>query len=160
MRDDAFSLVNSLVNRGIPFRRDQFYIGTNAGDEMTCVARGFLISAIAYGVVGMLLGLHMGITHNHGQMPTHAHILVIGWVSFFLFGIYYLQFGKVTSRALALVHFWMAQAAFIGLVTGLWLIYSGRNQFEAIAAVSSTAYALSFLVFVAAAVPVLWAHKD
>ena len=128
--------------------------------RMHSVARGFLISAIVYGVLGMLLGLHMGITHNHGQMPTHAHIMVIGWVSFFLFGIYYLQFGKVTSRALSLTHFWLAQCAFIALVTGLWLIYSGRNQFEPVAAVSSIAYALSFLVFAAAALPVFWARRD
>jgi cbb3-type cytochrome oxidase subunit 1 len=123
---------------------------------MNGIARGFLISAITYGVLGMLLGLHMGITHNHGQMPTHAHIMVIGWVSFFLFGIYYLQFGKITSRALSLVHFWTAQAAFVALASGLWLIYSGRNQFEPVAAISSTAYALSFLVFAAAALPVFW----
>lgn len=127
---------------------------------MNSVGRGFLISAVVYGVLGMLLGLHMGITHNHGQMPTHAHIMVIGWVSFFLFGLYYLQFGKVTSRVLSQIHFWMAQGAFVALVSGLWLIYSGRNQFEPVAAVSSIAYALSFLVFAAAAVPVFWSRRD
>jgi cbb3-type cytochrome oxidase subunit 1 len=133
---------------------------TRGVNAMNSIARGFLISAIVYGVLGMLLGLEMGITHNHGQMPTHAHILVIGWVSFFLFGLYYLQFGKVTSRALSLVHFWMAQCALIALVIGLWLIYSGRNQYDPIAAVASIAYALSFLVFAAAAVPVLWTRRD
>jgi cbb3-type cytochrome oxidase subunit 1 len=127
---------------------------------MNGIARGFLVSAVAYGLLGMLLGLHMGITHNHGQMPTHAHIMVIGWVSFFLFGIYYLQFGQATSRTLSVIHFWLAQCAFVALVTGLWLIYSGRNQYEPVAAVSSTAYALSFLVFAAASIPVFWARKD
>lgn len=129
-------------------------------NAMNGIARGFLVSAVVYGLLGMLLGLHMGITHNHGQMPTHAHIMVIGWVSFFLFGLYYLQFGKATSRTLSVIHFWMAQCAFIALVIGLWLIYSGRNQYGPIAAVSSIAYALSFLVFATAAVPVFWARKD
>ena len=127
---------------------------------MQGVARNFFTLAVVYSLCGMALGLHMAITNDHGQMPTHAHIMVIGWVSFFLFGIYYLQFGKVTSRALSLTHFWLAQCAFIALVTGLWLIYSGRNQFEPVAAVSSIAYALSFLVFAAAAAPVFWARRD
>lgn len=127
---------------------------------MNSVARIFFVSAIVYGVLGMALGLHMGITHNHGQMPTHAHIMVIGWVSFFLFGLYYLHFGKVTPRALSLAHLWIAQCAFIALVIGLGLIYSGRNQYEPIAAISSIVYAVSFLVFAAAAVPVLWKRVD
>ena len=127
---------------------------------MNGIARGFLVSAVVYGLLGMLLGLHMGITHNHGQMPTHAHIMVIGWVSFFLFGIYYLQFGQATSRTLSVIHFWLAQCAFVVLTSGLWLVYSGRNQFEPILGISSIAYALSFLVFAAAAVPVFWTRKD
>src|SRR5690349_9500297 len=47
------------------------------GYGMNAIARGFLVSAVVYGLLGMLLGLQMGISHNHGQMPTHAHIMVI-----------------------------------------------------------------------------------
>jgi uncharacterized protein involved in response to NO len=126
---------------------------------MNAIARGFFVSAILYGVLGMLLGLAMAILHDHGQRPTHAHIMVIGWLSFFVFGFFYQQFGAAMSRALSLVHFWMAQCALIGLIIGLWLIYSGKNQFEPIAAVSSIAYAVSFLVFAAAAIPALWTRK-
>lgn len=53
---------------------------------MRAVARGFFTAAIAYGLLGMLLGLHMVIGHDHGQRPTHAHVMVIGWVSFAIFG--------------------------------------------------------------------------
>ena len=127
---------------------------------MTGVARIFFIASLVFGMAGILLGLSMAMRGDHGQMPTHAHIMVIGWVSFFLFGLYYLQFGKATSRALSLVHFWLAQCAFVALMTGLWLIYSGRNQFEPVAAVASTAYAISFLIFAAAAVPVFWSRRD
>jgi hypothetical protein len=124
------------------------------------IAKGFFISAIIYGLLGMLLGLEMAISNNHGQMVTHAHIMVIGWVSFSLFGFYYFQFGKAVSRVLSLFHFWMAEGALIGLVIGLWLMYSGRTQYEPIAAVSAITYALSFLVFAVAAIPVLWAREE
>lgn len=124
------------------------------------IARGFFITAIGYGILGMLLGLHMAIAQDHGQRPTHAHILVIGWVSFFLFGMFYLHFGKVVSRMLARVHFWLAEASLAGLVVGLWLIYSGKTQYEPIAAVSSIVYALSFVVFALAAIPALQAQTE
>lgn len=127
---------------------------------MNGIAKGFFISAIIYGLLGMLLGLHMAISDDHGQMPTHAHIMVIGWVSFFLFGFFYFQFGKSVPRALSLVHFWMAQCSLAGLAVGLWLFYSGRTQFEPVAAASATAYALSFLVFAVTAIPLLRAHKE
>jgi cbb3-type cytochrome oxidase subunit 1 len=127
---------------------------------MNSIAKGFFITAIIYGLLGMLLGLEMAISQNHGQMPTHAHTMVIGWLSFSLFGFYYFQFGKVVSRTLSLLHFWMAQCALIGLIIGLLLVYSGKTEYEPIAAVSSIAYALSFLVFTVAAIPVLWARKE
>jgi ABC-type methionine transport system permease subunit len=127
---------------------------------MNSVAKGFFISAIIYGLLGMLIGLEMAISNNHGQMPTHAHTMVIGWLSFSLFGFYYFQFGKAMSRTLSLIHFWLAGCAFIGLIIGLLLVYSGKTQYEPIAAVSSIAYALSFLVFAVAAIPVIWARKD
>lgn len=127
---------------------------------MSSIARGFFITAIAYGVLGMLLGLQMAITQDHGQRPTHAHILVIGWVSFFLFGLFYLHFGRAVSRTLARVHFWMAEVALAGIIVGLWLIYSGRPQYEPIAAVSAITYALSFIVFAVVAIPVLQAQTE
>ena len=127
---------------------------------MTSISRGFLTAAIIYCLLGMLLGLHMAMTHNHGEMPTHAHMQLIGWVSFFLFGLFYHLFGKAVRPILAVLHFWIAQAAMLGLMIGLWLVYSDRTEYEPIAAISAIAYAVSFLVFAAAALPVIWTRKE
>src|SRR5208283_4609743 len=108
---------------------------------MHSIARWFFITAIIYGLLGMLLGLEMAIAHDHGEMVTHSHIMVIGWLSFSLFGFYYFQFGKAASRTFSLLHFWMAQLSLIGLIIGLFLFYSGKTEYEPIAAVSSIAYA-------------------
>lgn len=113
---------------------------------MNTIARNFLSAAVIYGLIGLALGLHMAISQDHGQMPTHAHIQVIGWVSFFLFATYYQVFGT-GSGTLATIHFWLAQISMLGIMIGLWLIYSGRTELEPIAAVSSLAYAASFLLF-------------
>ena len=127
---------------------------------MRSIAKWFFITAIIYGLLGMLLGLEMAIAHDHGEMVTHSHIMVIGWLSFSLFGFYYFQFGKAASRTFSLLHFWMAQLSLIGLIIGLFLFYSGKTEYEPIAAASSIAYALSFLVFAVTAIPALWAREE
>lgn len=126
--------------------------------DVVSIARLFFGSALIYGILGFLLGLHMAMTQDHGQMPTHAHIMVIGWVSFALFGFFYHLFGDVVSKPLSLLHFWLAQASFVGLVIGLLLFYSGKTQFEPMAAFSALGYAASFLLFAAVAWPVLRRH--
>jgi hypothetical protein len=122
---------------------------------MQGIGKAFFASALIYGVLGMLLGLHMGISQNHAQMPTHAHIMVIGWLSFAVFGFFYAHYGSAVSKMLARVHLWLAQISLAGLVIGLWLLYSGQTQYEPMVALSSVAYAVSFLVFAAVAMPVL-----
>lgn len=118
---------------------------------MRGIARGFFTAAIIYGLLGMLLGLHMAIGHDHGQRPTHAHIMVIGWVSFAIFGLFYYLLGASVPRMLALAHFWLAQLSLAGLTVGLWLLYAGQVQYEPVAALSSVGYALSFVLFAAGA---------
>ena len=118
---------------------------------MQGIGKAFFVSALVYGVLGMLLGLQMAMSNNHGQMPTHAHIMVVGWLSFAVFGLFYATNGNAAPRLLALAHFWLAQVSLAGLSVGLYLIYSGQKQYEPIAAVSSLGYAASFLVFTAVA---------
>ena len=43
----------------------------------------------------------------------------------------------------------------VGLMIGLWLNYSGRTEYEPIAALSSIAYAVSFVLFAGTALPVI-----
>jgi hypothetical protein len=119
---------------------------------MQGIGKSFFTSALVYGVLGMLLGLEMAMRKNHGQMPTHAHIMVIGWVSFAIFGMFYSVYGSTVPRLLALAHLWLSQITFALLVVGLYLIYSGKTQFDPLAAIGSIGYAVSFLIFAAGAV--------
>ena len=120
---------------------------------MASIARWFFISALIYGVLGMLLGLHMAMTQNHGQMPTHAHIMVIGWLSFAVFGFFYHLFGERVSRVLSGIHCVLAELSLLGIVIGLLLVYGGSPEYEPIAAISSLVYAGSFVLFAIVAWP-------
>ena len=114
---------------------------------MRGIARAFFISAVVYGLLGMLLGLDMAMRHDHGQLPTHAHIMVIGWVSFAIFGLFYFVLGEAVPGWLARAHFWLAQVSLAVLVAGLWAYYAGHTQLEPLAAIGSMAYAVSFVIF-------------
>lgn len=127
---------------------------------MRGIGKAFFLSALVYGALGMALGLHMAMSHDHGQMPTHAHILVIGWVSFAIFGLFYSAYGHTVPHLLAGIHLWLAQISLAGLVVGLFLIYSGQTQYEMVAAISALGYAASFLVFVVAAIAAMRPAPD
>ena len=117
---------------------------------MRSIARNFFISAIVYGMLGMVLGIVMAIAHDHGELPTHAHIMVVGWLSFAVFGFFYTLLGNAVPLRLALTHFWLAQIS-LAVLVGLGLYYAGETQFEPLAAIGSIGYAVSFFVFAFAA---------
>jgi len=49
--------------------------------------RGVLIWALGYATIGTALGIHMAASQNHGELVTHAHILLIGFVLSLVYGI-------------------------------------------------------------------------
>ena len=55
---------------------------------MQGVARNFFILGIVMAIAGLVLGLKMAITQDHGQMPVHAHIMVVGWLMSAVFGFF------------------------------------------------------------------------
>ena len=126
---------------------------------MRGIARAFFISALVYGMLGLLLGIHMAIRQDRAQLPTHAHIMVIGWLSFAVFGFFYHFFGQAMPQLLASLHFWVAEASLIVIVAGLSLVFSGHTEFEPLAAVGAIGYAGSFAVFVVGAILALRAPR-
>jgi len=119
------------------------------------LAARYFGSAIIYAILGMSLGLHMGMSKDHTQMPTHAHLLVVGWVSFALIGIFYHLFPRAASGLLPRVQFWLAQLSLITLVVGLYLIFTGHDGADPIAGVSSIGLLASMILFGVIALPVL-----
>jgi heme/copper-type cytochrome/quinol oxidase subunit 1 len=123
---------------------------------MRGVSAWFFGSAVVYGILGMLLGNVMGVTQDHSQLVTHAHMLLIGWVSFALFGFFYHLFPARAASVLARMHFGLAQLSYLVLILGLFLIFSGNTTpGEPIAGVSSMAYLLSMILFAIVALPVV-----
>jgi cbb3-type cytochrome oxidase subunit 1 len=115
---------------------------------MTGIAGRFFASALIYAILGMSLGLVMGMTQDHSQMPTHAHILLLGWVTFAIFGFFYHTFPSASDSRMASVHFWLAEIGFVMLIIGLFSIFGGRSAMgEPLAAIGSITLLASMILF-------------
>lgn len=104
-------------------------------------------AAVAMVVAGMIWGIAMGISQDHSTFPAHAHLNLLGWVSLFLFGIYYHLHPSLDTARLASVQVWIWVAATIVLSIGVALVHSGRTIGDPIAAVSSLTILADTLLF-------------
>ena len=84
----------------------------------------FLIWALSFAVVGLALGIYMGASHDHAELVTHAHILLIGFVISFVYGMIHRLWLDEPSRGLANVQFVLHQAAAVTMSLALFLLYA------------------------------------
>lgn len=77
------------------------------------------LSAI-FGLIGTVIGSHMAGAGSYAFKPVHAHILLVGWLSMFAWGVFYKVF-KVRARKLIAAQGWTGIIGSIGLTTGMWL---------------------------------------
>jgi hypothetical protein len=61
------------------------------------------LSAI-YAVVGGMIGSHMAGSKDYYLTPLHAHILVVGWLTLFAYGVFYRIFPVPKYTGLAKMH--------------------------------------------------------
>jgi hypothetical protein len=81
-------------------------------------------------LLGMLLGEHMGRTGDHGQMPTHAHIMLVGGVLSITWAVIYKLFA-VKTGLLAWAQTGLHQIAAAVMIACLYLLY-GQLAEEAV----------------------------
>ena len=87
--------------------------------------RKFLIWGLGYAAVGISLGLYMAASQNHGELVTHAHILLVGFVLSLVYGIIHKLWLEKPNRAIANTQFVLHQAAAVTVSVGLFLLYGG-----------------------------------
>jgi cbb3-type cytochrome oxidase subunit 1 len=104
-------------------------------------------AAVILLAAGMIWGIVMGITEDHSTMPAHAHLNLLGWVSLFLFGIYYHLHPAIDLGRLAVLQVWIWIVGTIILTIGVALVHSGRTIGDPIAAVSSLIVFADVLLF-------------
>ena len=114
-------------------------------------------TAVVLGLCGLTLGVGMGMAQDFTLMPVHAHINLLGWVSFFLYGAFYFLVPSAAQGTLPKIHYTLALVGLVVMMIGVAGILTGRTSLEIVAIVGSLiTYAgfLTFLVIVFMAKPV------
>ena len=90
--------------------------------EKTWSLRLIQFSAI-FGFIGTFLGSQMAGEMDYSLRPVHAHILVVGWLSVFAWGIFYRVY-TIKYKKLVAIHSVLAMIGAFGLTAGMWIYNS------------------------------------
>ncbi len=122
---------------------------------MSKTTLGFIFSGIAYLVIGVTLGVLFFIIPETRVLSTvHAHLNLVGFVTFTIFGIAYhilprFRGRPLYSEKLAWGQFWLANVGLVGLLVFLGLgVYVSFDGLRALQAVFGATLAVSIYLFV------------
>lgn len=106
--------------------------------------RKFILTSLGYAIVGLALGIFMAASKNHGQLVTHAHIMLIGFVMSFIYALLHKLWLSNSTSKLAVVQYYVHQVGTAVVVTGLFLYY---GQFVTLETIDPILAVSSILVF-------------
>jgi peptidoglycan/LPS O-acetylase OafA/YrhL len=104
-------------------------------------------TAVLAVIAGMIWGIVMAISRDHSAMPAHAHLNLLGWVSLFLFGIFYHLHPAIDRSKAALVQVTAWIIGTIVLTIGVGLIHTGHDAGEPFAIGGSLTVFAAMLLF-------------
>ena len=108
----------------------------------------FLRLGALFALAGVSLGYWMGMTEQFGLMPVHAHINLLGWVSMFLYGLFYRAFPAAGRGWLPMAHFGLSVLGFLILMPSLALMLLQKPLFLPAMIASEFMLVGSMLLFV------------
>ena len=76
--------------------------------------------AAIFGLIGTFIGSQMSGGMDYSLRPIHAHILLVGWLSVFAWGIFYRVY-TVKYKKLVTIHSITAMLGAFGLTFGMWM---------------------------------------
>jgi hypothetical protein len=98
-------------------------------------------------LIGVSLGIYMGIFQDHQLAPVHVHLNLIGWVSLFLFGMFYKSHTAAIGIA-AVAQVALSAVGYIVMLSGLaGLILTSGAVFFPLAVSGSLLVWLGFALF-------------
>lgn len=107
----------------------------------------FLRLAVLYVLLGVVLGVVMSANSDFTLKPVHVHVNLLGWVSMFLFGLWYRMVPAASETRLAKAHFWIYNIAFPIQMATLTMFVFEHKAVEPVLALASVAILVAFLCF-------------
>ncbi len=93
------------------------------------------------------MGIGMAASQDHSLMPAHAHLNLLGWVSLFLFGIYYERRPALDASRLALIQVGVWSIGTSILTIAVAAIHLGYTAADPVAGIASLAVLAGMLMF-------------
>ncbi len=109
--------------------------------------RKYLLSGVGYLLLGLLLGIHMASSKDHGQLVTHAHIMLVGFLLSVFYAICHRLWCEPGAFGPRNIQFILHQAGTLGLIVCLFLLYGGMVSGEMLGPILGVS---SITVFIAA----------
>ena len=103
--------------------------------------------ALLYMLVGLVMGLAMGLSHDWRLLSVHSHILLVGWVTMGISGIIYAVVPGCANRKLATLHFWGHNFGLPVMIVSLGLVQYGYDAAEPVIGIGSTIVLASLVLF-------------
>jgi cbb3-type cytochrome oxidase subunit 1 len=118
------------------------------GDRIMSIAGLFFRTAVVLGLIGIVLGMGMGMSQDFRLAHLHAHLNLLGWVSFFLFGAFYHLVPSAGDGVLPKAHYTLSLIGLLVFMTGLYTIAINTDGgLPILAVVGSLLLLLGFLIF-------------
>lgn len=107
----------------------------------------FLRIAVVYFVIAVALGLYMGMTTQFTQVPVHAHLNLLGWVSMALFGLIYQAWPAAGETRLAQWHFWIHNLSVPVFMAVLFMMLLGNAAMGPVVGMVATVTLIGIVLF-------------
>ena len=103
------------------------------------------MTAFGYAILGLMLGIYMAASKNHGEFVTHAHIMLLGFVVSFIYALCHKLWLNNTTSRLAVAQYYLHLVASFVLFVGLFLLYGNFVEMEKIDPVLAGASIAAFI---------------
>jgi len=108
----------------------------------------FFRTAVIIAIAGIALGIFMGINQDFRLAHMHAHLNLLGWVSFFIFGGYYSLAPEAARGVLPKIQYVLNLIGLLVFMAGLCSIaLDSPVDLTACAAIGSLLILAGFIVF-------------
>lgn len=141
------------------------------GWKMDGYVKGFILASLGWLGLGASLGLSMavhdallpagGSNWTWLLLPTHTHVMLIGWVSMMIFGVGYHMIPRfsgvlVWSPRLAWWHLALANLGLAAMAAGFWLNRLQEDRWGGLLGMGGTAQTTAILLFVGNLLATIW----
>jgi len=109
-------------------------------------AKWLIRIAAVYSLIGAMIGSDLAGRKDYSMVPGHAHILVVGWLTLFAYGIFYYVFKEISMTRTAKLHAWTSLLGGGLMPLSMLIYYKTENTFTTLFFISTASILLLAII--------------